>query len=137
MRTSCCSLPNAQHAIDFSTLRMEIYAVETIPQNKEINIEYLPGLLTLTRAERSDALRESFGFPRCLCSACTVSEELGLESDRRRMEFKRIVEELKGEADRPTKLGLLENMRLLLAQEQYVGPPEFGGQLLHRFACLY
>lgn len=138
MRTSCCSLPNAQHAIDFSTLRMEIYAVETIPQNKEINIEYLPGLLTLTRAERSDALRKSFGFPRCLCFACTVSEELGLESDRRRMELRRIVEGLKDEADRPTKLGLLEKMRVLLAEEMYIGPPEFlGEQPLHRFVLPY
>lgn len=122
----CCSLPNAQHAIDFTTLRMEIYAVEPIPSNKEIAIEYLPGLLTLTRAERSDALRESFGFPRCLCTACTGSEELGVESDRRRVEIKRVVGELKGEADRATKMGLLEEMRVLLAEEKYIGPPEFG-----------
>lgn len=130
-------LPNAQHAIDFTTLRMEIYAVEPIPSNKEIAIEYLPGLLTLTRAERSDALRESFGFPRCLCTACTGSEELGVESDRRRVEIKRVVGELKGEADRATKMGLLEEMRVLLAEEKYIGPPEFADMGVSSMYSMY
>lgn len=120
------SLPNASQSMDFSTLRMEIFAVESIAPGKEISIEYLPGLLLLTRAERSATLRSSFGFPRCLCSACTASEELGAKSDERRMRLKAIVESLKGEADRPTKLGWLVEMRGLLAEEKYIGPPDFG-----------
>lgn len=120
------SLPNASQAMSFESLRMEIYAITSIPPQTEILIEYLPNLTTKTRAERRELLKTSFGFSNCLCRACTAEEEEGLASDRRRTEIGQLVRKVESVGGRKDKVEWLERIRVLLKTEGYIGPPEFG-----------
>lgn len=106
---------------------MEVFAITAIPTGQELNIEYVPELITKTRAERQEALRSSFGFSACLCAACTASADEVAKSDARRLEIKTVGEGLRGgRGDRAGTLEKLERMRVLLQEEGYLGLPEFG-----------
>lgn len=105
---------------------MEVYALDSIPASTEITIEYLP-LVTATRAERRVALATRFGFSSCLCDVCSAPEEIGAQSDHRRIEIRKLSEGIKrGRADRAGTMASLERIRVLLEEERYKGLPEFG-----------
>lgn len=109
---------------------MEVFAIASIPTGAELNIEYVPELITKTRAERQEALRSSFGFSSCLCAACTAPADEVARSDARRLEIKAVSEGLRGgRGDRAATLEKLERIRVLLEEESYLGLPEFGESL--------
>ncbi|KAK4056070.1 hypothetical protein OIO90_002801 [Microbotryomycetes sp. JL221] len=114
-----------QLAMNFASLRMEAYAIADIAPKDELCIEYLP-LICQTREERQKSLRDSFGFPQCLCPVCTASPDEVAKSDSRRREIKAIGETLKdGRRDRSGTIVKMERVRVLLEQEGYKGLPEF------------
>ena len=122
-------LPNADHAIDWTTLRMSIYATIDIPIDTEISIEYTAGLIQKSRVQRRDILNKSFGFT-CGCPACSLSENDGRASDQRRKEVDQLVGLIaivgqKGASERPKVLKALERIRVLLEEENYQALPEF------------
>ncbi|KAM0787131.1 hypothetical protein ACM66B_006383 [Microbotryomycetes sp. NB124-2] len=117
--------PNLSQAMNFSTLRMEVYAISDVQPREELSIEYLP-LVCHTRAERQKALKESFGFAQCLCPVCSAPADQVKASDSRRREIKAIGDSLKdGRGDRAGTLAKLDRIRVLLEQEGYKGLPEF------------
>jgi hypothetical protein len=83
-------LPNADHAIDWSNLRMTVYASAPIAAGAEICIEYVP-LLAAPRSSRQALLREHFGFD-CACAACSRSPDEVAASDGRRGQLSQLVE---------------------------------------------
>ncbi|KAK4047829.1 hypothetical protein OIV83_005172 [Microbotryomycetes sp. JL201] len=129
--------PNLSQAMNFSTLRMEVYAITDIAPSEELSIEYLP-LVCHTRAERQQALKESFGFPTCLCPVCVAPAEQVEQSDRRRREIKAIGDSLKdGRRDRAGTMAKLDRIRVLLEQEGYKGLPEFDDTSLSNAYAVY
>lgn len=108
------------------TLRMEVFSIAPIPAGSEVLIEYIPGLITQTKAERQAALYESFGFDQCLCAVCTAPPSEIAKSDDRRREIKRLSETLEGVKDREATLAKFERIRVLLQEEGFKGLPAFG-----------
>lgn len=105
---------------------MEVYALNSLPKNTEITIEYLP-LITSTRAERRAALVTRFGFSSCLCDLCAAPDDVVAQSDQRRIEMRKLGEGIKrGRADRAGTMARFERIRVLLEEEGYNGLPEFG-----------
>lgn len=107
---------------------MEVYSVTDIPQSSELSIEYLPGLITSSAAERRQQLRTHFGFDACLCPVCSASPEDVARSDARRREIKAISQSFRygGGGDRKAKLAGLQRIQDLLTEEGYKGLPDFG-----------
>ncbi|GAA5825054.1 hypothetical protein JCM10212_000139 [Sporobolomyces blumeae] len=120
--------PNASQVMNFMTLRMEVYSTSPVPASTEITIEYIPGLITMSKAERQAALYEAFGFSSCLCPVCTGSPEEVKKSDERRREIKVLSETLEGRGDRKATLDKMERIRVLLQDEGYKGLPAFSDQ---------
>lgn len=121
--------PNADHAMDWSGLKMQVYATTEIPSGQEICIEYQPGLVQKTREERRQALKRDFGFD-CHCPICAQEGEALAKSDGRRREINAIVNAL-GEGQIPNKEAMwktLERLETLLDQEGYKAMPEFTHQ---------
>lgn len=121
--------PNADHAMDWSGLKMTVYATTDISPSQEICIEYQSGLVQKTRDERRQALKRDFGFD-CHCSVCSQEGEALARSDSRRREINAIVNSL-GEGKMPNKEAMwstLERLELLLEQEGYKAMPEFTHQ---------
>jgi hypothetical protein len=101
---------------------MTIYATTPIPESAEICIEYVPGLIQKTRAERQKILRSTFGFD-CRCPACSGDSP---QSDSRREEVDTIVNTMGGGGmGRAEGLRLLGRLYDLLDSEGYVAMPEF------------
>ncbi|CAD6575901.1 MAG: hypothetical protein CYPHOPRED_005823 [Cyphobasidiales sp. Tagirdzhanova-0007] len=124
-RINHCCAPNADHSIDWSNLRMTVYATTPIDQNDEISIEYTPSLVQKTREERRRVLKRDFGF-LCRCRICGLEGEELSASDERRSEINAIVEALgTGEMKRPEMWTALERMQHLLDKEGYKAMPEF------------
>ncbi|TKA52789.1 hypothetical protein B0A53_04485 [Rhodotorula sp. CCFEE 5036] len=119
--------PNCAQAMNYSTLRMEVYSVTDIPQSSELSIEYLPGLITSSAAERRQQLRTHFGFDACLCPVCSASPDDVARSDARRREIKAISQSFRygGGGDRKAKLAGLQRIQDLLTEEGYKGLPDF------------
>ncbi|GAA5947674.1 hypothetical protein JCM3765_001028 [Sporobolomyces pararoseus] len=117
--------PNASQVMNFMTLRMEVFSVAKVPSGTEVTIEYVPGLITQTWAERQKALHESFGFDKCLCEVCSASPTEIAKSDSRRLEIKRLSETLEGVKDREATLAKFERIRVLLEEEGFKGLPAF------------
>ncbi|SCV67326.1 BQ2448_5972 [Microbotryum intermedium] len=119
--------PNAAQAMNFRTLRMEVYPLTSIAPSSEITIEYLP-LITQSHAQRRQALQTAFGFSSCLCPLCTSSPQEIEISDLRRAKLKQLAGEVKEggrRGDRKGTVESLERMRVVLEQEGYEGMPEF------------
>ncbi|GAA6009933.1 hypothetical protein JCM10207_002163 [Rhodosporidiobolus poonsookiae] len=132
------STPNATQVMNWTTLRLELYAITPIPLNTEITIEYLPSLITLTHSERRSALRTSFGFTSCLCPTCTASPAQIAASDARRMEIKRLVGTLRGGVkDRKRTLEGMERIRVLCEEEGVRGLPDFGDENVNHSFAVY
>ncbi|GAA5872696.1 hypothetical protein JCM3774_005032 [Rhodotorula dairenensis] len=131
--------PNCAQAMNYSTLRMEVYSVTDIPQSSELSIEYLPGLITSTAAERRQQLRTHFGFDACLCSICSASPESVAQSDARRREIKAISQSFRygGGGNRKAKLAGLQRIQDLLTEEGYKGLPDFGDSDLNRAFTIF
>ncbi|GAA5935793.1 uncharacterized protein JCM15063_001806 [Sporobolomyces koalae] len=121
--------PNASQVMNFMTLRMEVYATTEIPCGTEVTIEYVPGLITMSRAERQAALYDAFGFENCLCQVCSGTSADVAQSDARRNEIKQLSESLEGRKDREVTMAKLERIRILLAEEGFRGLPAFGADL--------
>ncbi|GAA5993459.1 hypothetical protein JCM10908_002200 [Rhodotorula pacifica] len=123
----------------YSTLRMEVYSVTDIPDSSELSIEYLPGLITSSAAERRQQLRTHFGFDTCLCSVCSASPEDVARSDARRREIKAISQSFRygGGGDRKAKLAGLQRIQDLLVEEGYKGLPDFGDSDLNRAFTIF
>lgn len=104
-----------------------MYAITNIPAGAEINISYLP-LITSTAVERSAALREHFGFAKCMCQLCSSPPDVVAASDRRRTEIKELVEGVRvgRGADRGAVMAAFERIAGLVEEEGYPGLPEFG-----------
>jgi len=116
---------------------MEVYATTPVPSGSEVTIEYIPGLVTSTKAEREAALYESFGFERCLCQVCSASPAEIARSDSRRREIKTLSEDIKGGGDRQAALAKLDRIRTLLAEEGFKGLPSFCSSLFTLYSsCL-
>ena len=111
------------------TLRMEVFSITRVPEGTEVTIEYQPGMVAMTKAERDAALFESFGFERCLCELCSSSPDVIAESDERRREVKELSETLEGASDRAATFAKLERIRVLLEEEGFKGLPAFGSSL--------
>lgn len=127
MRGRGGSIPNASQSFNAQTFRMEVYAIRDIEPGEEICIEYLPTLVTQTKRERIASLNSSFMMRECLCPLCTSSEYDIAKSDARRTNIKAISEQLsQGSLDRNAALSRMAEMRDLLRDENYLGPPEFG-----------
>ena len=114
-------LPNADHAFDWSALRMSVYATRDIEAGEEILIEYTSALIQRSRAERREILREAFGFD-CTCRACSRTGSAATASDARRAKIDRLVGEIAeagqaGPSRRSEVLAGLEALRQTLAEE--------------------
>ncbi|GAA5944284.1 hypothetical protein JCM10213_003212 [Rhodosporidiobolus nylandii] len=132
------SAPNATQVMNWTTLRLELYAITPVPAGREITIEYLPTLITLTHRERQSALKTSFGFSRCLCSACSAPPEEIARSDARRMEIKSLVGSLRaGRGDRKMTMGRMERIRVLCEEEGVRGLPDFGDESINSSFAVY
>lgn len=121
--------PNADHAMDWSGLKMTVYATTNIETSQEICIEYQAGLVQKTRDERRQSLKRDFGFD-CHCPVCAQDGDALLKSDGRRREINAIVDAL-GEGKMPNKEAMwktLERLEHLLDQEGYKAMPEFTHQ---------
>lgn len=121
---------NCDHALNWpsGTLKMEVYATTPISPGEEISIEYTPGLVQRTRAERQSMLQRDFGF-ECRCRICSESEEKIARSDSRRREVDAIVRALAGGGmDRQAMWAALERIEGLLEAEGYKAMPEFTEQ---------
>lgn len=121
--------PNADHAMDWSSLKMTVYATTAIEPAAEICIEYQAGLVQKTRDERREALKRDFGFD-CHCSVCSQTGEALHNSDSRRREINAIVGAL-GEGKMANKNAMwqtLDRLEYLLDQEGYKAMPEFTHQ---------
>ena len=121
--------PNADHAMDWSGLKMTVYATTEIEQSQEICIEYQSGLVQKTRDERRQSLKRDFGFD-CHCPVCAQDGEALSRSDGRRREINAIVTAL-GDGKMPNKDAMwktLERLENLLDQEGYKAMPEFTHQ---------
>ncbi|GAA5957351.1 hypothetical protein JCM8115_006965 [Rhodotorula mucilaginosa] len=131
--------PNCAQAMNYSTLRMEVYSVTDIPQSSELSIEYLPGLITSSAAERRQQLRTHFGFDACLCPVCSASPDDVARSDARRREIKAISQSFRygGGGDRKAKLAGLQRIQDLLTEEGYKGLPDFGDSDLNRAFAIF
>lgn len=118
---------------------MELYAIAPIAADSEILIEYVPNLITKTRAERRAVLTSHFGFHKCMCTACegVASEAEGLASDARRKKLLEYVNSLSHIGTRAHKLATMESMRLLLVEEKYIGPPEFEDPSISNAFAIY
>lgn len=110
----------------FMTLRMEVFSITRVPEGTEVTIEYQPGMMAMTKAERDAALFESFGFERCLCELCSSPPDVIAKSDERRREIKELSETLEGASDRAATFTKLERIRVLLEEEGFKGLPAFG-----------
>lgn len=108
-----------------------------IPQSSELSIEYLPGLITSSAAERRQQLRTHFGFDACLCPVCSAPPEDVARSDARRREIKAISQSFRygGGGDRKAKLAGLQRIQDLLTEEGYKGLPDFGASRTCRARC--
>lgn len=107
---------------------MEVYATTPIRAGEEINIEYTPGLIQRTRAERQELLKLDFGF-ECRCRVCSAGEEETSRSDSRRREVNAIVGALgRGGMERQAMWAALERIETLLEAEGYKAMPEFSEQ---------
>lgn len=115
--------------MDWSGLKMTVYATTDIEPSQEICIEYQSGLVQKTRDERRQALKRDFGFD-CHCSVCAQQGEALAKSDGRRREINAIVNAL-GEGQMPNKDAMwktLERLEALLDLEGYKAMPEFTHQ---------
>ncbi|SJL16654.1 uncharacterized protein ARMOST_20181 [Armillaria ostoyae] len=83
--------PNARYSYHEATNRQRIFALANIPKGEEIFVTYLASrnVYGATRNQRQMALRAKHNFV-CSCAACSLSRQLSLESDRRRLEIKSI-----------------------------------------------
>ncbi|GAA5831694.1 hypothetical protein JCM11251_000796 [Rhodosporidiobolus azoricus] len=130
--------PNCAQVMNWNTLRLELYAVTPVSAGSELNIEYLPNLLTLTRLERQNALMTSFGFSRCLCPVCTAPPDEVAKSDARRREIREIVNGLRGGArDRKRTMERMERVRVLCDEEGIKGLPDFGDESINSSFAVY
>lgn len=121
--------PNADHAMDWSGLKMTVYATTAISSTQEICIEYQSGLVQKTRDERRQSLKRDFGFD-CHCAVCAQEGEALSKSDSRRREINAIVNAL-GDGKMPNKEAMwktLERLEVLLDEEGYKAMPEFTHQ---------
>ncbi|SGY89646.1 BQ5605_C039g11761 [Microbotryum silenes-dioicae] len=131
--------PNAAQAMNFRTLRMEVYPLTSISPSSEITIEYLP-LITQSRAQRQKTLQSSFGFSSCLCPLCTSSPQETEASDLRRAELSRLAKEVKQggrTGDRKGTIKRLERMSVVLLEEGYEGMPEFEDEVVSNAYAAY
>ena len=118
-------LPNADHSIDWSKLKMTVYATTDIPAGDEICIEYTSALVQSTRDERRALLKRDFGFI-CRCQACSLDGDALRQSDERRGQVNTIVEVLgEGVLPRDQMMKAFERLESLLAEEGYKAYPEF------------
>jgi len=116
-------LPNADHAIDWSTLQMTVYATCDIEEGSEIAIEYTSGMIQKSRAERRQVLKDNFAFT-CGCSLCGRSETEVAKSDERRKEISRLVQVVgeagaAGASRRKEVAQSLMGIKALLSEEGY------------------
>ncbi|KDE06233.1 hypothetical protein MVLG_03392 [Microbotryum lychnidis-dioicae p1A1 Lamole] len=131
--------PNAAQAMNFRTLRMEVYPLTSIAPSSEITIEYLP-LITQSRTQRQKTLQSSFGFSSCLCPLCTSSPQETEASDLRRAELSRLAKEVKQggrTGDRKGTIKRLERMSVVLLEEGYEGMPEFEDEVVSNAYAAY
>ncbi|GAA5886933.1 hypothetical protein JCM6882_009390 [Rhodosporidiobolus microsporus] len=132
-----CS-PNCAQVMNWNTLRLELYAVAPVPTGTELTIEYLPNLITLTKLERQNALKTSFGFSRCLCPTCTAAPDEIVRSDARRREIRELVNGLRGGVkDRKRTLERMERVRVLCEEEGVRGLPDFGDESVNSSFAVY
>ncbi|KAM0750702.1 hypothetical protein T439DRAFT_325754 [Meredithblackwellia eburnea MCA 4105] len=125
-RVNHSCLPNTSQAMNFQTLRMELYTLTPLSPFTEITIEYLPSLILQPYSERQASLQKHFGIDRCLCELCTASVDVRVKSDERRKELAKLGKELAtGMGGREEGLKRLERVRVLLSEEGYNGLPEF------------
>lgn len=118
-------LPSCGHAMDWSRLRLEVFAMRDIQQGEDISIEYIPQLITLPSKERKDKLKSTFGFD-CACSLCSSAPENIQQSDRRRRQLKLSSRNLFGAGfNRQQMIGEMERIRTILSEEGYSVLPEF------------
>ncbi|EIM19148.1 SET domain-containing protein [Wallemia mellicola CBS 633.66] len=118
-------LPSCGHALDWTRLRMEIFAMRDIHKGEDISIEYLPQMITLSTEERKAKLQTTFGFS-CACQLCSSDNETIEQSDRRRKQLKLSSRNLFGAGlNRQQMVGELERMRVILQEEGYKVLPEF------------
>lgn len=119
-------LPNADHAMNWSDLKMSVYATSDISSKDEICIEYTSALIQKTRDERRGVLGRIFGFA-CGCQACSADESWVKQSDYRRKEIDGLVRQVaEGGVSREVTLGRMERMYQLIQEEGYKAMPEFG-----------
>ncbi|TIA69253.1 hypothetical protein E3P91_03707 [Wallemia ichthyophaga] len=120
-------LPTCAQAMDWSTLRMEVYAMRDIPRGGEVTIEYLPGLVAMSSEPRKRKLKDTFGF-ECKCGLCSASLHTLHQSDSRRAELADASLSLADphtQLDRQGMIGQLERIHSLLTLEGYTLVPEF------------
>lgn len=104
---------------------MELYTLAELRTGTELTIDYLtPSLVTLSRADRHQRLFDSFGFTKCYCDTCCLPEDESIASDKRREEIGRITSHLGDTA--AERYSGLARIRILLAEEGYLGLPDFG-----------
>lgn len=117
--------PCADHSIDWSKLKMTVYATTDIPSGSEITIEYMPALLQMSRDERRRVLKRDFGFI-CQCQVCSLQGQDLEKSDSRRNEIDTIVGVLgDGQLSRAQMWLALEKLESVIAEEGYKAMPEF------------
>ena len=118
-------LPSCGHAMDWSRLRLEVFAMRDIQQGEDISIEYIPQLITLPSQERKDKLKSTFGFD-CACALCSSSPDVIQQSDKRREQLKVSSRSLFGAGlNRQQMIGEMERIRTILSDEGYNVLPEF------------
>ena len=120
-------VPNAHFAWNSTLGRLTVHAVDFIPRNNEILINYRRGSYRNGRDARREELSTDYTFI-CTCSACEPSAEIGSASEQRRKEMRSLKANIKQNkhstqpAVRNQRLANIQKFILLLRQEGLVYP---------------
>ena len=87
-------VPNAHFAWNSTLGRLTVHAVEKIPRDGEILINYRMGSYRNARNARREELSTDYGFI-CTCSACEPSPEFGPPSEKRRRQMRSLKANIK------------------------------------------
>ena len=79
-------VPNAHFAWSSTSERLTVHAIENIPADQEILVNYRAGDYTKPRDERRRELFSDYGF-NCTCRACNLRTNFAKKSEERRMKL--------------------------------------------------